>query len=196
MLNDSLLHARRGSGSNTATDETLYVLSRQYGRTILLLDRFGVNPLADALKLLTSPPALCRPLDDPLFQHDPDSAPILVELLHGELSHQVLLGQSISVAQDEALHLERHHSVCGWLFTDVSLERLQLALRQRLDVEYPDGERIYFRYFDPRVIAHLVCLLALKSISPLSDDKGFEQLLGPIRTWCHLDWEGRLLRKR
>ena len=165
-------------GASPAIEEVLYLRSRQYGRTILFLDRFSVDELAESIAKLDPIPTMCV-LDDPLFNDDPYKAPLLVELSHCEASHHVLLGQSIEVAQHEALDLRGVRSICGWLYSDVSLNLLGRALRQRLCAKYPDGQKIYFRYFDPRVMPHLGVL------SP-------EQLLGPVKAWYFLDSDGCL----
>ncbi len=165
--------------------QALYLLSRTHGRTFLLLDRFASSPLSDAIEALDPPPATSV-LDDPFFRDDLASAPLLVELLHSEDSHHALLAASIDLALEEAPHLRGLRTVCGWLYAGAPLNRLQRALRQRLSAHYPDGEQIYLRYFDPRVLPHLPPLLAG------SGGSGKEQLLGPVETWCYLDWEGEL----
>jgi hypothetical protein len=173
-------------------DEALHALSRQYGRTVLLLDRFAGNYLQESIDALTSPPVRCLMLDDPIFKDDLRSAPLLVELLSNEPAHQDLLAQSISRAQEQVRKVGRPHYVCAWLFADVSLDRLQHALRQRLDARYPRGERIYLRYFDPRVMSRLAMLLGPATEVAMPTSSNLAQLLGPVKTWCQLDREGLL----
>ncbi|MET3135577.1 hypothetical protein AAKU55_005889 [Oxalobacteraceae bacterium GrIS 1.11] len=161
----------------------------------MLLDRFGGNPLQEEIDALTSPQAKGLPLDDELFKDDPDRAPLLLELLHSEPSHQALLESSIRLAQDEAKHVDGPHCVCGWLFSGATLNRLRIALRQRLDVRYfPSGERIYLRYFDPRVMPRLSRLLVSTADEVFPPHSSFAQLLGPVQLWCQLDRDGQLLR--
>jgi hypothetical protein len=171
-------------------NEALNALAREYGRTVMLLDPFAGDHLLQTIDALRSPPAHCLKLDDPIFKGDLQSAPLLVELLSTEPTHQDLLAQSIARAQDQVRNAGGPHSVCAWLFADVSLKRLQQAMRPRLDARYPRGERIYLRYFDPRVMPRLAELLG-QSMPPYSSRT---QLLGPVRTWCHLDREGLLQR--
>lgn len=168
------------------------MLSRKYGRTILLLDPFAGSHLQENIEELTSPPAHRLMLDDPIFKEDFRSAPLLVELLNAEPTHQDLLAQSITRAQEQVCNSAGPHGVCAWLFTDVSLTRLQRALRQRLDARYPRGARIYLRYFDPRVMPRLAVLLGPPTDRPVRPFSDFAQLLGPVLTWCHLDREGLL----
>jgi hypothetical protein len=103
----------------------------------MLLDPFAGNHLLPAIDALTSPPAQCLKLDDPIFKNDLQNAPVLVELLSDEPTHQDLLAQSILRAQEQVRNPGGPHHVCAWLFTDVPLKRLQQALRQRLDASYP-----------------------------------------------------------
>lgn len=175
-------------------DEALYLLARQYKRTFLLLDCFGGNPLAEAIETTEAPPAASLPLDDPMFEDDLGSAPLLIETLHDQPAHQPLLARSIELAQYQATD-GGARSVCAWLFSDLPLERLRGALRQRLDARYPDG-RIYFRYFDPRVMARLAQMLAPGGAGdmPGAADSSFTDLLGPVVSWCQLDRDGNFLR--
>jgi hypothetical protein len=182
------------ASETTSIDEALAVLSRQYGRTVMLLDPFAGNHLLPAIDALTSPPARCLKLDDPIFKSDLQNAPLLVELLSDEPTHQDLLAQSILRAQEQVRNPGGPHHVCAWLFTDVPLKRLQRALRQRLDASYPKGERIYLRYFDPRVMPRLSVLLGSSTDRSSPTYSTLSQLLGPVRTWCHLNREGGLQR--
>jgi hypothetical protein len=174
--------------------DSLQVLSEKYGRTILLLDPFAGRHLVEDIEGLTAPPAQRLILDDPIFKDDLQSAPLLVELLNDEPTHQGVLAQSITRAQEEVFNLAGPHSVCAWLFSDVSFTRLQRAMRQRLDARYPHGGRIYLRYFDPRVMPRLAELLRSPNARPVAPFSDLAQLLGPVRTWCHLDREGLLQR--
>lgn len=179
--------------SSRVADE-IDALFLQRGRCVLLLDPFGGNHLKAALDALVSPPAQCLRLNDPIFKDDVQSAPLLIALLNTEPTHQDLLAQSIVRAQEEARNAAGPRGVCAWLFTDVSLQRLQQAMRQRLDARYPRGERIYLRYFDPRVMPRLADLLGSPTDEPTPPYSSLTQLLGPIRTWCHLNREGYLQR--
>jgi hypothetical protein len=171
--------------------EALNTIGRQYGRTIILLDPLAGDHLLDTIDALTPPPARLR-LDDPIFKGDLQSAPLLVELLTTEPTHQDLLAQSITCAQDQARNAGGPHSVCAWLFTEVSLKRLQKAMRQRLDARYPRGARIYLRFFDPRVLPRLAVLLGASTDEPTPPYSNLSQLLGPVHTWCLLNREGQL----
>ena len=174
-------------------DEALYLLAREYKRTYLLLDCFGGNPLAEEIAAAEAPAAASLPLDDPMFEDDLGSAPLLIEILHDQPAHQPLLARSIDLAQYQTLN-GGMRSVCAWLFSDLTLVRLRSALRQRLDVRYPDG-RIYFRYFDPRVMSRLAQILAPGAADmPAGAESSFSDLLGPVASWCQLDRDGSFLR--
>ncbi len=175
-----------------AVDETLYSLGRHYGRTILLLDRFGTDPLAESIAALDGPLPLSLPLDDAIFSDDPASAPLLVELQHAIPSHQSLLHLSIHMALEQASRKSGPHPVCAWLFSATPLARLQASLRHRLDARYPDHS-VYFRYFDPRVMPHLVRIMPLVNDAPSPANSSFSDLLGPVDVWCQIDSFGKLL---
>lgn len=112
MLNDKL-----ALGVNNHThpkiDETLYALSRQFGRTILLIDRFACDPFGSAIQTLKSALPKTLILIDPLFRDDPGMAPLLVELIHSEPSHHEFLRGSVIVAQEESKAIFGAHSICG-----------------------------------------------------------------------------------
>lgn len=195
MSNDKRpLDLRDDAAETSRITGALDMLSQQYGRAVLLLDPYAGNHMSHAVDALTSPPAHFLRLDDPIFKSEPQSAPLLVELLSTESSHQDLLVQSILRAQEQVRNASGPHSVCGWLFTDVSLPRLQQAMRKRLDGLYPGGARIYLRYFDPRVMPRLSVLLDTSVAGPNPLYSNLSQLLGPVRTWCHLNREGVLQR--
>lgn len=195
MSNDKPVPSRSDdTWETTDIDGALAALSRQYGRTVILLDPFAGNHLLAAIDALTSPPAHRLMLEDPIFKNDLQNAPLLVELLSDEATHQTLLSQSIVRAQEQVRNPGGPHHVCAWLFTDAPLKRLQLALCQRLDAGYPNGERIYLRYFDPRVMPRLSALLGPSADRPSPPYSTLSQLLGPVQTWCHLDREGQLQR--
>jgi hypothetical protein len=185
------------SNDNPTTNpvaDGLNALFQQHGRGVLLLDPYGGDHLRPAIDALTSRPPQCLRLNDPIFKDDPQSAPLLIELLSTEETHQDLLAQSIARAQEEARNTAGPRGVCAWLFTEVSLQRLQPAMRQRLDARYSKGERIYLRYFDPRVMPRLAELLGLPTDKPTPPYSSLTHLLGPIHTWCHLNREADLQR--
>nr|WP_307731939.1 DUF4123 domain-containing protein [Massilia sp. H27-R4] len=159
----------------------------------MLLDCFGGNPLAEAIAAAEAPAAASLPLDDPMFEDDLGSAPLLIEILHDQPAHPPLLARSIELAHYQALN-GTARSVCAWLFSDLPLVRLRSALRQRLDVRFPDG-RIYFRYFDPRVMTRLAQILAPGAADmPAEPESSFSDVLGPVTIWCQLDRDGSFLR--
>lgn len=185
------------SNDNPTTNhvaEEIDTLCLQHGRCVLLLDPFGGNHLKAAIDALVSPPAQRVRLNDPIFKEDLESAPLLIELFSTEKTHQELLAQSITRAQEEARNTAGPRGVCAWLFTDVPLQRLQQAMRQRLNAQYPNGERVYLRYFDPRVMPRLAELLGSPTDKPMPPYSSLTHLLGPIHTWRHLNREGHLQR--
>lgn len=174
-------------------DEALYLMSRRYGRVILLLDRFNRDPLAEAIATLGKLAPECLPLNDPIFKDDPSRAPLLVALSHAIPDHHGLLQMSIEVARKEALSSNGAIGMCGWLFADAPLDRLRNALSQRLTARYP-SHSIYFRFFDPRVMPRLAPILTFQKQEAAARNSSFADLLGPVATWCQLDRQGRFLQ--
>ena len=174
-------------------DEALYQLSRQYGRVILLVDRFGHKPMDDYLAEFEGPPPACLPLDDKMFAEDLGRAPLLIELLHTIPAHYTLLQHSIALAQEQSARTNGLYAVCGWLFGGATLKRTRSELTKRLDARYPQ-HRVYLRYFDPRVMPRLATMLAPINENRNSPNSSFTDLLGPVDVWCHLDGHGRLVR--
>jgi hypothetical protein len=60
-----------------------------------------------------------------------------------------------------------------------------VALTKKLDAHYPEGKRIYLRYFDPRVTRRLHGLFSAEAPS---------QLLSPAHTWCTLGRYGEWIQ--
>jgi hypothetical protein len=178
--------------SANSVDEALYLLARRYGRTILLLDRFGADPLAEAIAAVDGPAPASLALDDRLFVEDPQSAPLLVELQLSVPSHQSLLRRTIHLALDQASRKSGPHPICAWIFSKASLSRLQSSLRIRLDARYPD-QSVYFRYFDPRVMPHLARIMPTANDACSPHNSSFCDLLGPVESWCQIDSSGKLL---
>lgn len=67
---------------------------------------------------------------------------------------------------------------CGWLTTDTAPEIIKIHIEQQLVQFTPDRRRMLLRYFDPRVLDQLICIL---------DDTQRYALMGPINKWCFLD---------
>ena len=166
--------------------DALYFLLREHERCILLIDQYGGNPLREALDAVDVP-AATAPLNDPIFKDDMSRAPLLVELLHREAAHHALLQRSLALALEQGGNLGGMYPVCAWLLTDAPLAKLQRQLTSRLDLRHADGQQVYLRYFDPRVLPRLLEILAPGPELPAG-------LLGDVRVWCQLDRNRSLLK--
>jgi hypothetical protein len=172
-----------------SADELLYNFGRDYKRTILLIDTFIDNPLREMMESST-PLAKSLPIDDPIFEDNLARAPLLVDLRHEIPSHAEILHESIRLASAQS-YWTGAPRICAWIFTSTGLDQIRKEIRSNLNVRYPGGQQHYFRFFDPRVMPHLVRIF---SNSPNSNvQNSFCNLLGSIQTWCHLDLEGKMV---
>lgn len=185
--NDFLIEDHKQSGLRA--DELLYNLSREYKRTIVLIDRFFDNPLNQLIDDL-SVPALSLPIDDPIFEADISRSPLLLELHHSTPAHVELLEESIRLAKEQGI-LARAPRICAWLSSNSTLNQIRDHLRQNLNAGYPTGESIYFRFFDPRVMIHLARIFSRKDSEAVQSN--FSVLLALVDMWSHLDFQGNLI---
>lgn len=176
------------SDENSRIDEVIYNLGREFGRTILLIDRFDSNPLSEAFDNLACP-ALSLSLDDPIFEDEPTRAPLIIELRQDIPCHIDLLEKSVELALEQSVHGYQAPQICAWLYTTASLERMQSEMRKKLDVCYPGGKRIYFRFFDPRVMHHLARIFPHVDFEN-GQQSSFSELLGAIQIWCQISRAG------
>ena len=167
--------------SSTTIDPAFATRLQEYGHCDLLIDRMIGFPLQEELQALGGQ-AESLPLNDPLFATMPDQAPLLVrlsadatDLIEGYLAHAVQEAQN-SDGQTRA--------VCAVLLTRTSLSMLRKRLTRLLDLRIKTGKRVYFRYFDPRVMHHLPRLLQPSEMA---------QLFQGIDYWCYVHWRGHLV---
>jgi hypothetical protein len=180
--------------NTSRSDDLFYTLIAPFGRAILLVDRIDGDPLPAHADTPLLPAPQCLPLLDPMFEHTPDRAPLLVELLLDQPDHMALLDWSIARSRQEATSDDGRRAICAWLLTDVSLECVQRELTQRLDARMSDGTGIFLRYFDPRVMAQLRRVLSPLPRIPPVPCSSLADLLGPVHIWCQLGREGHWLR--
>ena len=154
---------------------------QEYGHCDLLIDRMICFPLQEELAALEGYTE-SLPLNDPLFATMPDQAPLLVrlpvdaiDLIEGYLAHAVQEAQNPD---------GQTRAVCAVLLTRTSLSVLRKRLTRLLDLRIKTGKRVYFRYFDPRVMHHLPRILQPSEMAQLFKD---------IDYWCHAHWSGRFV---
>lgn len=145
----------------------------------LLLDRHQVNPLADADHLLAVPEAAVTVLHDPFFAHEPDKAPLLLDLsaVPGISSEQKR--QWAQLGADglcQSLISGGNTLVSGWLYATQPLAQITRHLRQLFAHPHPDGQTHHLRYYDPRITR------LLDDTLPTAQR---QQLLGPIDSWWY-----------
>lgn len=165
--------------------ERLYALMREHGSAYVLVDRYERTADVEALEQMAAQAgATWFALTDELFKPAPERAPALLQLLHDRLGDAELLDRSIELAFGELERGGALRCVCGWLFLPDDVPRTRSAMSRRLDAHYP-GQRIYLRYFDPRVLPQLVRLLGPQAGA---------DLLAPVTTWCLLARDGEWCR--
>lgn len=156
-------------------------LWREHRWLHVLVDRFNGPVLQDEVDgLAIDDRPRWWPLSDPLFKETPDRSPALLALDYGCAAHARLLDASLAIASAQVAWAGQR-SVCAWLLCATDGDGLVGALSRRLDVGYPTGQRIYLRYFDPRVTPRLAQILGARADS---------ELFAPALAWCLLDREG------
>lgn len=164
--------------STNIVDEAFLARLEAYGHCDVLIDRFAGFPLRDDLagRILAQ-----EPLADPLLASMPDERPLLVRIAESE---QSLIEAYLAYAGDEACQPgTQSRAVCAFLFTPLPLASLARRLARHLDLRIQTGQRLFFRYFDPRVFHHLPRLLRPTQMA---------QLLHGIDHWSYLHWRGGL----
>lgn len=169
-------------------NEQISEFANSFNRVILLIDRFIDNPLEEALDRL-DPPAKIRTIKDPIFESATHRAPLLVELDYSVPSHLELSQHSLGIGMERAMGGGAPR-ICAWLFTHSRLNEIHDEIRQRLNVRYPNGEQLYFRYFDPRVMYQLQRIL--NHARDTKDTSNFFDILGSVNVWCYIGLGGRL----
>lgn len=148
------------------------------------LDHLDVllDPLADpglVERAQTLPKQIERlHLSDPLFADAPTEAPLLLRVPGNEMERW---DAWVSKAQQEATDPNTtSRSVCGFLQSPLPLERVALGLTRVLDLRV-DGQGIYFRFFDPRVMFHL---------SRVVPEELASDWFSGLSRWMFFDWTG------
>ena len=121
--------------------------------------------------------AACDDLLDQLAEHEPDSCC----LYPGELEPDVEALSPYLIA------LEKDHPFTEWLIANLpgkpwgilvranaTLRQLRKHFRAFLNVKNEQGENLYFRYYDPRV---------LRLFLPTCDTEQLETLFAPVTTY-------------
>lgn len=109
-------------------------------------------------------------------------APTLWLLEHGE--RQIAHVRVVAEHDQEQL---RHPRVCAILETEAGTYELRTHLAQALLLRKPVAGKAVFRYYDPRVYAHLGWILEPAQLATL---------MGPVTRWSWLDVSGRWAEAR
>ncbi len=179
--------------SRSRASDAVFTIARDYGGLVyLLLDRFTGDALVDEIAAAELNGDDLWPLNTPLFDHAPDRSPLLLRLDYTRSCHAVVIEAALREAAQQATEPVGHRGVCAFLFSHAQPRDLQRALKARLLVRGDvRGERkvVYFRCFDPRVVAHLPRLLGDPTFPP---DCSCDTWLGPVQRWCYFDRVGAL----
>ncbi|WP_426337302.1 DUF4123 domain-containing protein [Pseudoduganella sp. R-31] len=151
----------------------------EYGHCDIVIDRMRGFPLREELKALKGHLAESLPLIDPLFMTIPDEAPLLVRL---SVDASSLIESYLALAAEEAQRPGQGQAICAFLFSHLPCEKLAGHLTRQLDLRIKTGKRVFFRFFDPRVMHHLPRLLQPAEMA---------QLLNGIDYWTYPHWSDR-----
>ncbi|MCQ4145420.1 DUF4123 domain-containing protein [Vogesella sp. AC12] len=149
----------------------------------LLLDRTQGNPLAVEEDLVV-PIEAAIVLEDAFFSHEPERAPLLIDLsvLPGMTAEQKRFWAKLGVdGIRQSLIQGGNTMVAGWLYSMQPAGQVLHHLRRLFAQPHPDGQVHHLRYYDPRITRLL--------------DEGLpaaqrNQLLGPIDAWWYADYSG------
>jgi hypothetical protein len=178
-----------------------YAADKPYAQCILMLDpalRDATNEAVFYERLQQFRQSAERGDNFPpiLWKHPnltPEHRPYLIGLDLRRFPDAQLFEASLKLALAdwtiESLAQAVGHRVCGWLFTEHTVNALAVHLGrlavQRLPHDFPTdaGKRILLRYFDPSV---------MPALWQLSDASQQRALLGPVAKWIVLDRTGQL----
>jgi len=156
-------------------------LVKEHGHLHLLLNRFdGLDQrLIDPIRALPQQ----WPLTDPYYGEAIERTPLLVTLTMDNLP---LLDITALIAAEAALDPALPApTVCAWLQSGASTERLAGHLRRHLDLRLEGHKKsVFFCNFDPRVIPLLPHMLDAAQIA---------RLLGPVSRWLVPGRDAQLL---
>lgn len=173
--------------AHQAASDFLFDRFKTWGGLTLLYDRWSGEPLLDAAEsegndtaqaVLAELCAEALSLQDQMFDEAPQRSPALLRLNWGSPVHLTALDWSVREAQAGKLN-------CAWLHSSATAEHLQRALSKKLDAELHARQRVYLRWFDPRVMPRLAQIV---------EAEAFAQFLAPIEHWFQLDRDGALLQ--
>ena len=139
---------------SASIENTLFHRFESSTEVYLLLEMQAEHPLTDLIR--ACPPERVRHLAHSDFENCPTQAPLLIRL---ESRHDPLLAASVELAVMQASDLEVPiRQISGWLFSDLSFEKMAVRLTQRLTLVHGHG-RVRVRLQDPRVLVQLPHLL-------------------------------------
>lgn len=172
-----------------AASDLLFDKFKTWGGLSLLFDRWAGDPLLDAAAQECDDAAFAGVADlgaealalqDEMFDEEPQRSPALLRLNWGNPVHLAALDWNLREAQAGRLS-------CAWLQSSAPTEQLQRALSKKLEAELHPRQRMYLRWFDPRVMPRLAQIVKAGA---------FAQFLAPIEHWLQLDRDGAILQIR
>jgi hypothetical protein len=162
--------ARTDDPQTQRARDTLFLLLRKYRQCFVLIDPQGTSPRFEALH---DTYAQCErtPIVDALFVNRPDLAPYLLTVTYEQFGD---LSPLYFVAREEACSPALHgRSIGAFLFGNATAEALCAHLKRQMDARArpiaasANLQQMFFRYFDPRVMRHLVRILSSMQLEAL-----------------------------
>lgn len=161
---------------NDAQSQALYNHARAHRGCHVVIDPLAGNAWADCLRDVPTEDLPTVAARHEYFGTNTEAAP---KVLHVPLHHFDLLDALARLARTEATDpAYQTRSVCGMLASELAPQELARRLAANLTIRV-GPRKLYFRFFDPRVMYHLAALLP----SGMLDLRG-------IAFWAYFDWEG------
>jgi hypothetical protein len=161
---------------SNAQSEALYNYARELRQCDVLVDPMASDNWAQCLEEIPADELPKVQLEHEYFAKKSDKAPILVRV---PLKHFDVLDTLAGLAAEQATGPSRQtRSICGFVQSDLAQKDLARRLEANLSLRV-GTQKVYFRYFDPRVMHHLPALLAPNAL----DWRG-------VSSWGYFNWEG------
>lgn len=159
-----------------AQSEALYNYAREARQCDVMVDPTAGEEWADCLKNIPVHELSRIQLEHEYYAKVSEQAPVVVRV---PLKHFDVLDALAGLAAEQATDpTHQTRSVCAFIQSELPLDQLARRLETNLSLRV-GGQKIYFRYFDPRVMHHLPTLLAPNALD-----------LRGISGWGYFTWNG------
>jgi hypothetical protein len=159
-----------------AQSEALYNYARELRQCDVVIDPTAGEEWADYLRDFPASELPRAQLRHEYFGKDSEKAPLVLRV---PLGHFDVLDALAGLAKDQATNpASQTRSVCGFIRSELPLDNLARRLEKNLSLRVV-AQKIYFRYFDPRVMHHIPAQLASEALA-----------LHGVSSWGYFTWDG------